>query len=139
MVYENGSIPILRWKKSPKPNVIEAKKGLYFNTDFIPEHILPHISKIYNLRTKEESMFSPFKVVYNKVRMPNRGKENALIFISFNAITQGLVALTAYKVERIDLIKSASAFRDVYVNLEPDMIDNSFQFEKRQIYQDLLE
>ncbi|MHA1382099.1 MAG: hypothetical protein ACTSRG_27315 [Candidatus Helarchaeota archaeon] len=71
--------------------------------------------------------------------MPNRGKENALTFISFNAITQGLAALTAYKVGRIDLIKSASAFRDVYLNLESDIADNSFQFEKRQIYQDLLE
>jgi len=33
MVYENGSIPILRWEKSPKPNVIEAKK------DFISTRI----------------------------------------------------------------------------------------------------
>jgi len=58
-------------------------------------------------------MFSPFKVVYNKTRTPNRRKENALIFIRFNAITQGLTALTAYEVGRIDLINPPSAFRDL--------------------------
>ena len=127
LVAENGSIPILRWKKSLKSNVIKTGKGIYFNTDFIPEHIIPSMGRIYNIRTKEERMFSPFKVVYNRTRMPNRGKENALIFISFNAITQGLTALTAYKVGRIDLIKSASAFRDTCSNPE-----------SRQIYPDLL-
>ncbi|MHA1381716.1 MAG: hypothetical protein ACTSRG_25380 [Candidatus Helarchaeota archaeon] len=83
-------------------------------------------------------MFSPFKVVYNKVRIPNRGKENALIFISFNAITQGLVALTAYKVGRIDLIKSASTFRDIYSNQDSLMTHSDLPFESRQILQDLL-
>lgn len=135
MVSEGRSIPILRWKKSSTPNVIKAKKGLYFNIDFVPKHVIPHMSKIYDLRTKEERMFSPFKIVYNRTRMPNQGKENALIFISFNAITQGLNALTAYKTGRKDLIKSASAFRDVYINLGSEMVDKNFEFMRRQIYQ----
>jgi len=129
LVANNGSIPILRWKKSSKSNVIEVKKGLYFNTDFVPKSIIPHLGKLYNIRTGEERMFSPFKVVYNRTRMPNRGKENALIFISFNAITQGLTALTAYKTGRIDLIKSATAFRDVYSNPIPS---NAMYNEDRQ-------
>ncbi|MHA1875803.1 MAG: hypothetical protein ACTSUC_05080 [Promethearchaeota archaeon] len=56
--------------------------------------------------------------------MPNRGKENALIFISFNAITQDLTALTAYKTGRIDLIKSATASRDIYVNSDAVLSPN---------------
>ncbi|MHA1300528.1 MAG: hypothetical protein ACTSO9_14005 [Candidatus Helarchaeota archaeon] len=139
MVSENGSIPILRWKKSSKSSVIEAKKGLYFNIEFVPKHVIPHMGRLYDLRTKEERMFSPFKVVYNRTRMPNRGKENALIFIGFNAITQGLNPLTAYKTGRKDLIKSSTAFRDPWVSAGHEMAAGSFRFEKRQICQDLLE
>ncbi len=124
MVASHGSIPILRWKKSSKPNVIKTGKGIYFCTDFVPAHVVPYMGKIYSLRASEERMFSPYKVVYQRTCMPNRGKENALIFISFNAITQGLTALTAYKTGRIDLIKSATASRDIYVNSDAVLSPN---------------
>jgi len=139
MVARSGSIPILRWKKSSKPNVIEVKKGLYFNTKHIPVHIIPHMGKIYNLRTGEERMFSPFGVVYKRTRMPNRGRKNALLFTGITAVTQGLTALTAYKVGRIDLIKKSTAFRDIYTFPDPLYSQNYFLKKNRQISLELSE
>jgi len=70
----------------------------------VPENVISHIDKIYNIRTKEERVFSHFKVVCVKSRMPNRGKEDFLIFINLNAITQGLTALTVTKSEKLILL-----------------------------------
>jgi len=124
MVAGHRSILTLKRKKSSKLNVIKTRKEIYSCTDFVPAHEIPRMGKIYSLRTSEERMFSSYKVVYQRTRMPNRSKENALIFISFNAITQGLTSLTAYKTARIDLIKSATASRDIYVNSEAVLSPN---------------
>ncbi|MHA1752502.1 MAG: hypothetical protein ACTSYZ_09045 [Candidatus Helarchaeota archaeon] len=56
--------------------------------------------------------------------MPNQGKENALILIGLNAITQGLTALMAYKTGRIDLINSSTTSRDIYVNSDAVLSPN---------------
>jgi len=124
MIAGHGFISILRWKKFSKSNVIKTGKEIYFCTDFVPAHEFPHMGKIYSLQTSEKRMYSPYKVVYQRAHMPNRGKENALIFISFNAITQGLTALTAYKTSRIDHIKLAPASRDIYINSDAVLSPN---------------
>jgi len=120
LVADQGTIPLLKWEKSSNPEVVKTPKGNYFHTKYIPPPYIPHLDLFYNLRTKEERMFSPFDTVYQRTQMPNRGKENALIFTSFTAITQGLTALTAYKTGRLDLIQAATAFRDVSSNPTPN-------------------
>lgn len=130
LVAAQGTIPILKWKESTNPAVVKTPKGNFFHTKYIPPPLIPQLDKIYNLRTKEERMFSPFTTVYQRTRMPNRGKENALLFTGITAITQGLTALTAYKTGRLDLMNSATAFRDTYAN---PMLENGVPLEDRQI------
>lgn len=135
LVHGTGAIPILRWVKSTHRDVIKTPKGYYFNVKYIPERLHLHLDELYAFRTGEERSFSPFTIVYRRTRMPNRGKENALIFAGFNAITQGLTALTAYKTGRIDLTRAATAFRDVYSNSAPE---EGWYLQDRQIYSEFV-
>jgi len=108
---EFGTIPILRWKKSSKPYVIKVGKGYYFDGRAIPAHLHPVLERFYAVRTTCERTNSGDDWVYDRDRMPNRGVENARIFVGIQNITEALTACTAFKVGRPDLARSPAAFR----------------------------
>ncbi|HJH28212.1 MAG TPA: hypothetical protein C5S51_00705 [Methanosarcinaceae archaeon] len=61
-------------------------------------------------------METRLKIVgHNRSKMSNRGIEQARIFVSIFNITALLTALTAFKVGRLDLIRSPSAFRSLSI------------------------
>ena len=107
-----GTIPILRWKKSSQPYIIKIGK-YYFDTRAIPKHMLPYLAKFYRMRTTCERTNSPDDWVYRRDRMPNRGIENANIFIGVTNITEKLDEITSFKVGRPDLIRSPTVFRQL--------------------------
>ncbi|MHA1271521.1 MAG: hypothetical protein ACTSPY_17140 [Candidatus Helarchaeota archaeon] len=116
LVKSYKDVPLILAKKNIKKDVIKVGKRKYINIKYVPENYIPHLNRILNLRTKIECQFSAPKVCYALNRMFNRGIENAKIATGKLKCTELLTALTALKLNRLDLVNSPSAFRDFKYN-----------------------
>ncbi len=112
-LYRNkGIFPLLRAPKHLKTHpTLELKKGFWFNSDYFPsgwknEDVL----KMYDQRPSVEAGQSSNPTFYNQKRLNTRGIEMAHTHRTFSYILDLLRPLTAYKINRPDLLTKLSAF-----------------------------
>ncbi|MDY0388155.1 MAG: transposase [Methanolobus sp.] len=110
-VINRGIIPVIAARSNCVGNILKTDRGNHFRADFIPRKYHQLLQKIYDIRTTFERKNSFEVVGYNRSKMLTRGIKAARMFVSIANITALLTALTAFKVQRNDLIKSQSAFR----------------------------
>jgi hypothetical protein len=91
--------------------ILKTDSGNHFRGEYIPRMYHRLLGKLYDLRTTVERKNSNEVVGHHRSKMSNRGIEQARIFVSISNITALLTALTAFKVGRLDLIRSPSVFR----------------------------
>ena len=104
-------IPVIAARSNSVGDIIKTDEGNCFRGEYIPRKFHPLLGKLYDLRTIIERRNSYEVVGYHRSEMPTRGINWAKCFVSISNITSLLTALTAYKVERFDLIRAPSAFR----------------------------
>jgi len=91
--------------------LIDAGKGRLFCESDIPFGMsINKLGRLFDHRAQEEAGFSALGPTYNMKAMNRMGLEAASINIAKYFIIQLLHALTAYKVNRPDLIMSSKAF-----------------------------
>lgn len=111
VVIDHGVIPIIAARANSVGDILKTDSGNHFRGEYIPRMYHRLLGKLYNLRTIVERKNSNEVVGHNRSKMSNRGIEQARIFVSISNITALLTALTAFKIGRLDLIRSPSAFR----------------------------
>ena len=111
VVLDHGVIPIIAARATSVGEILKTDSGNHFRGKYIPRMYHRLLEKLYNLRTIVERKNSNEVVGHNRSKMSNRGIEHAKIFVSISNITALLTALTAFKMGRLDLIRSPSAFR----------------------------
>lgn len=107
-----GMISGIVARKNIKREVIldVGQKRFCFSND-IPEGMsLEQYKRLLNHRSQEEAGFSGFTTYNNMKRMNTMGQESATIHVLKYMILQLLTALSAYKVNRPDLIMMYKAF-----------------------------
>ena len=110
-----GIVPVIPARKNiKKEEIIKIGGYKYCYSSDIPEGMsLEQYKRLMNHRSQEESGFSGF-TTYNKMkRMNTMGMESATIHVLEYMCLQLLHALTAYKVNRPDLLMSYSAFSNL--------------------------
>ena len=112
-----GIIPLVRARKNIKnQQVIEVKKGYYFNTEYFPKGwSKEYISWLYNARPMIEQGNSYNITYYNGTKMNTRGLESAVKYRSMIYILMLLKALTSYKLGRTDLMMKAGVYEMSYL------------------------
>jgi hypothetical protein len=110
-VINRGIIPVIAARSNSVGNILKSDRGNHFRADFIPRKYHPLLQKIYDIRTTVERKNSFEVVGYNRSKTLTRGIEAARMFVTIGNIAALLTALTAFKVQRNDLIRSQSAFR----------------------------
>ena len=111
VVIDHEVIPIIAARANSVGEILKTDSGNHFRGEYIPRMYHQLLEKLYNLRTIVERKNSNEVVGHHRSKMSNRGIEQARIFVSISNIAALLTALTAFKVGRLDLIRSPSAFR----------------------------
>jgi hypothetical protein len=111
VVIDHGVIPIIAARANSVGEILKTDSGNHFRGEYIPRMYHRLLGKLYDLRTTVERKNSNEVVGHHRSKMSNRGIEQARIFVSISNITALLTALTAFKVGRLDLIRSPSVFR----------------------------
>lgn len=94
--------------------LIKTEKGKTFNPEYVEITDPKVLERIANRRSECERGFSRDKWGYRRDRMPNRGGNEAELFMLITMITTLLTAITAFCVGRADLIRSTSAFKRLH-------------------------
>lgn len=110
-----GLICAIPAKKNIKQEmIVELDNGKYFyEADFPDGMSLNKFGALFKHRAQVESAFSAFEGIYHQGRMNRMGLDAATIHFARYFILQLLHGLTAYKVNRPDLVMSAKAFTQV--------------------------
>lgn len=124
-------IPLVNAPKNVKTqNVVQFKKNLYLNKDFIPTFWSDKdIKRIFSIRTTIERLFSHNIQMYNARRMNTRGIEQASIHRYLLLILDLLKALTCYKIGRSDLFQTFTSFCQMKEGVDAQMVQ--FMFKNR--------
>ena len=93
-----------------KKNLIQIKPGKYIRANRTDIYDIYYPDKLLALRLESERNFSRGKWAYDRVRMPNKGMDNAVAYVAITGITMLLTAYTAMCMGRGDLIRSPTAF-----------------------------
>ncbi|MCS3924886.1 transposase [Methanosalsum natronophilum] len=112
-VINRGVIPVIAARSNSVGNILKTDRGNHFRADYIPRKYHHLLQKLYDIRTTVERKNSFEVVGYNRSKTLTRGIEAARMFVTIRNITALLTALTAFKVQRIDLIRYQSAFRNL--------------------------
>ncbi|HJH30988.1 MAG TPA: hypothetical protein C5S50_02085 [Methanosarcinaceae archaeon] len=115
VVIDHEVIPIIAARANSVGEILKTDSGNHFRGEYIPRKYHRLLEKFYNLRTIVERKNSNEVVGYHRSNMSNRGIEQARIFVSISNITALLTALSAFKIGRLDLIRSPSAFRSLSI------------------------
>ena len=115
VVIDHDVIPIIAARANSVGEILKTDSGNHFRGEYIPRKYHRLLGKLYNLRTIVERKNSNEVVGHHRSKMSNRGIEHAKTFVSISNITALLTALTAFKVGRLDLIRSPSAFRNISI------------------------
>jgi len=110
-----GIVPVIPARKNiKKEEIVKVGKYKYCYPSDVPEGMsLEQYKRLMNHRSQEESGFSGFTTYNNMKRMNTMGMESAIIHVLEYMCLQLLHALTAYKVNRPDLLMSYSAFSNL--------------------------
>ena len=110
--HDHHLIGVIPAKKNITYDVlIDAGKGRLFCESDIPSGMsVNKLGRLFDHRAQEEAGFSALGPTYNMKAMNRMGLDAASIHITKYFIIQLLHALTAYKVNRPDLIMSSKAF-----------------------------
>jgi hypothetical protein len=96
--------------------LIEIGKGRYFLESYIPKGMeSAKYGRLYDHRSQNEAGFSALNNNYNMKAMNKMGMEAAAIHMFKYFILALLHALTAYKVNRQDLIMKSMAFTQISI------------------------
>jgi hypothetical protein len=110
--HDHNIISVIPAKKNITYDVlIDVGKDRYFCESDIPFGMsINKLGRLFDHRSQEESGFSALGPTYNMKEMNRMGLDAASIQMAKYFILQLLHALTAYKVNRSDLIMSSKAF-----------------------------
>ena len=110
---KKGITPIIPLTSNVKYDVriTKDKKHRFYKT-CLSAYSDVELERIYNIRTRHEEGFSLYDIVFRMKRLHYAGKEMTELIMYMACCLSHLIAQTAYKIGRPDLMWSPAKFRD---------------------------
>ena len=105
--------PIIPLSSNVKYDIrITKDKEHRFYQTCLEEYTDLELERLYNIRTRHEEAYSLFEVVFRMTRIHFAGKEMTEFILYISCCLMHLIAQTAYKIGRPDLMWSPAKFRN---------------------------
>lgn len=133
LVRSHDMVPVMALGKNRKQDVMMTGVKEYKFNKSLTKRIDPAVlEKIYMMRTRIEEMFSAVKVIFKMTRLHATGAEFIEVELLLVNILILLIALTAYKIGRPDLMWKPKAFDNLRVHPEMAFPDRIKELRKLQ-------